>query len=87
MSIDTLFSQYDDPNIILNDPAFIEFDRLLKLEEYRLLFLLRKLREISTSQENADPLNPIILSEIQDVNVMVMSMADAKGILGSHLGI
>jgi len=69
MSIDSLFKEYEDPNLILNDPGFIEFDRMLKVEEYKLLMLLRKIKDIERNTDS--PIATELKEELSNLNVII----------------
>ena len=97
MSIDSLFKEYDDPNLILNDSAFSEFDRMLKVEEYKLLMLLRKIKDTPIVDSNDNSITPaanqianastILKDEFANVNILVMAPNLAKEIVITHLKI
>lgn len=86
MDIDSIFKQYDDPNLIIDDPGFSEFDRMIKSEEYKLLTLLRKIRDIIPFN-HVELLDPTLKNELCNVTNLCMDKQKAKDILMSHLDI
>lgn len=87
LSIENIFKQYDNPNIILDDNCFLEFDRMIKGEEYRLLLLLRKIKNsiLVENQDDKTTINPLLRDELACVNTLVMERDKANDILSVHL--